>query len=362
MWALFQARRWGRWREQALGLPRVPQLVARASNGRLVHACATPLLYGISPQVLPRPAYWPRSVHVCGFWQPKQQLHQRGSSPAVSAGAGARPDAGATDPVDTGSMPDAPIVIALGSMAKLGLLPRPMSLLQVLAGALCGIRRRAILLTSTLSHRSGCLLYRMHSSQPTQHTAHDLQVAARIFTPPTLRSVAHVTTVPSDNARVTMQLHQPQQVHLALPVRGQPVQVQHYSNGGHGRSGCSLPSAAMVTKKKVQVWMSGCFATMSRYECPRHPPRTTARTRNSQARKGVVATGALWLAAATVCLHFAPWRVWHLCSSSSQWYSTGEVACGSAISISSSPRTTHSRNTHACALPGLLAGGGPLPV
>ena len=285
MWALFQARRWGRWREQALGLPRVPQLVARASNGRLVHACATPLLYGISPQVLPRPAYWPRSVHVCGFWQPKQQLHQRGSSPAVSAGAGARPDAGATDPVDTGSMPDAPIVIALGSMAKLGLLPRPMSLLQVLAGALCGIRRRAILLTSTLSHRSGCLLYRMHSSQPTQHTAHDLQVAARIFTPPTLRSVAHVATVPSDNARVTMQLHQPQQVHLALPVRGQPVQVQHYSNGGHGRSGCSLPSAAMATKKRVQVWMSGCFATMNRYECPRHRPRSTACTRNSQTRK-----------------------------------------------------------------------------
>ena len=31
------------------------------------------LLYGLSPQVILQPGYWPDSIHMCGFWQPAQR-------------------------------------------------------------------------------------------------------------------------------------------------------------------------------------------------------------------------------------------------------------------------------------------------
>eukprot|EP00803_Ostreobium_quekettii_P002354 evm.model.scf_1228.2 EVM.evm.TU.scf_1228.2 scf_1228:18346-22669(-) len=69
MWPLF-TERWGDWRQTRLGLPRFPHHPAS-------------LLYGFSPNVVPRPGWWPASVSVCGFWYPPRV--NRCPSPADSA-------------------------------------------------------------------------------------------------------------------------------------------------------------------------------------------------------------------------------------------------------------------------------------
>ena len=122
MWPLF-APKWMQWRQQRLGMPpmlsqctehmsddssqpqakrlrltEVPHAVAdmhcpsqspdnssttgAAAEARLqdsteaVAAAPLPspvqLLYGLSPQVIQQPGYWPDSIHMCGFWQPVQ--------------------------------------------------------------------------------------------------------------------------------------------------------------------------------------------------------------------------------------------------------------------------------------------------
>jgi len=66
MWPLF-TESWQRWRVEALGMPPVPFAAAAAAAGAALPP-PPPLLYGLSEAVVPRPAYWPASVHMCGFW------------------------------------------------------------------------------------------------------------------------------------------------------------------------------------------------------------------------------------------------------------------------------------------------------
>ncbi len=52
-----------RWREETLGLP-----PAQTSHFDLARRAGMPTLYGISPQVLPKPAEWPSDAHLTGYW------------------------------------------------------------------------------------------------------------------------------------------------------------------------------------------------------------------------------------------------------------------------------------------------------
>lgn len=68
MWPLFTDR-WATWRSQRLHLSACP-LTDPVTELPIVHDWprATPLLYGFSREVVECPAYWPASIHVCGFW------------------------------------------------------------------------------------------------------------------------------------------------------------------------------------------------------------------------------------------------------------------------------------------------------
>ena len=78
MWPLWDVGRWGEWRVRALDLgptPLSPPVLAshqrggEADSGGVLMArlpMATPLLYAISPALVPRPAYWPASVQTVG--------------------------------------------------------------------------------------------------------------------------------------------------------------------------------------------------------------------------------------------------------------------------------------------------------
>ena len=66
MWPLW-SERWGTWRRERLGLSEAP--LSACNDDRTVPLPhATPLLVGVSTAVVAPPAYWPPSVHVCGFW------------------------------------------------------------------------------------------------------------------------------------------------------------------------------------------------------------------------------------------------------------------------------------------------------
>ena len=64
MWPLF-APAWSLWRQQRLQLPAVPL------TGCSKLPPPTQLLYGVSDAVHAAAGWWPSSVHMCGFWQPK---------------------------------------------------------------------------------------------------------------------------------------------------------------------------------------------------------------------------------------------------------------------------------------------------
>ncbi|KAG0611428.1 hypothetical protein M758_7G140500 [Ceratodon purpureus] len=68
MWPLFTDR-WASWRTHRLHLSACP-LTDPVTDLPLMHEWpqASRLLYGFSPQVVECPAYWPRSISVCGFW------------------------------------------------------------------------------------------------------------------------------------------------------------------------------------------------------------------------------------------------------------------------------------------------------
>lgn len=67
MWPLF-AESWQQWRQEVLNLAPVPFLAAAQRGDALPPA--TPLLYGLPEQIVPRPGFWPGpdSVRMCGFW------------------------------------------------------------------------------------------------------------------------------------------------------------------------------------------------------------------------------------------------------------------------------------------------------
>jgi UDP:flavonoid glycosyltransferase YjiC (YdhE family) len=60
-WQLF-GKTINRWRQATLNLPSIS---SREADGRIVQM---PMLFGISPQVLPKPSDWPDHFHVVGYW------------------------------------------------------------------------------------------------------------------------------------------------------------------------------------------------------------------------------------------------------------------------------------------------------
>lgn len=75
LWPLFTDS-WQRWRREALGLPAVPFLAEARAGAPLPPA--PPLLYGLPELLVPRPGYWPDSVHTCGFWLDGRVSHLLG--------------------------------------------------------------------------------------------------------------------------------------------------------------------------------------------------------------------------------------------------------------------------------------------
>ncbi|WP_216322238.1 glycosyltransferase [Deinococcus aestuarii] len=94
-------------RRGVLGLPPAPLLGPRPPRGPVT----PPVLYGVSPAVLPRPADWPARVHLTGFWfleaapdwQPPAALEAflRAGPPPVSVGFGSM---GSRDPQETADL------------------------------------------------------------------------------------------------------------------------------------------------------------------------------------------------------------------------------------------------------------------
>ena len=89
MWPLWAVERWGEWRARRLGLDPLP--LSRAAT--LMRP--TPLLYAISAAVLPRPAYWPRSVTTIGYLQPTTAWLPSAASAAAQSSLAPLPTAGA---------------------------------------------------------------------------------------------------------------------------------------------------------------------------------------------------------------------------------------------------------------------------
>jgi len=81
------------WRHERLGLPPISGSTYLAQLNR------QPLLYGYSPQVVPRPLGWPDHIHVTGYWQPNDESWQ--------------PPLSLADFLEAGS---APVFIGFGSM------------------------------------------------------------------------------------------------------------------------------------------------------------------------------------------------------------------------------------------------------
>lgn len=78
MWPLFSDE-WQQWRKTALKLPPVPlssdsasDIVRQPSSGAASLAAVPPLLYTLSPLVVPRPGYWPERATLTGFWYDDQ--------------------------------------------------------------------------------------------------------------------------------------------------------------------------------------------------------------------------------------------------------------------------------------------------
>lgn len=132
LWPLFSDS-WQRWRQEVLGLPAVPFQAEAQAEAPLPPA--PPLLYGLPEMLVPRPGYWPDSVHMCGFW-----LHQQGSaalSELTPPEAASFVAAGGTVAVDLGSMP------------RMGFVPDAVSFAAALRGALQAAGLRGLLLTGS---------------------------------------------------------------------------------------------------------------------------------------------------------------------------------------------------------------------
>ncbi|WP_027481346.1 glycosyltransferase, partial [Deinococcus pimensis] len=108
---------------RVLGLPRAPLFGPRPTRASVT----PPVLYGISPAVIPPPADWAGHAHVTGYW-------------FLDTDGDWTPPGELTDFLDAGP---APVCVGFGSMA----LPRPDETSGIVLDALGRAGRRAVLLS-----------------------------------------------------------------------------------------------------------------------------------------------------------------------------------------------------------------------
>ncbi|GIM11416.1 hypothetical protein Vretimale_14938 [Volvox reticuliferus] len=225
MWPLF-TERWGEWRRTVLGLPALPLHRRRVKTHGSEHnwpggtggagvakgkpeqdndndddgepenvdsddgeealplEClppAPPLLYGFSELLVPRPAYWPRSVTVCGFWQPSLEWFAGQQLPTelaevLGAAAPAATTATATAPIiRSPALPSPPsppsstdsrwCLVDFGSCGRMGFIPAPLETLTLLDAVLRLLDMKALLLTGGWQpfHRAAAELHESSS-------------------------------------------------------------------------------------------------------------------------------------------------------------------------------------------------------
>ena len=117
------------WRRQRLFINETPFFPLR---GPL--PSPTPILFGISPQVMSRPGFWPQSAQLTGFWHPPAH-----SDPSLSSGKRSLTnlEQNIENFLNLNFSREKPVIyIGLGSPGALGLLPDPVSFTQNLLKAL----------------------------------------------------------------------------------------------------------------------------------------------------------------------------------------------------------------------------------
>lgn len=162
LWPLF-TERWGAWRHHRLGLPAVPYSDCPPGvplppapallygegpcSGSCCHlrpsvcwsdtmmlACLAPrLLSGVSESVVPRPGFWPSTVHMCGYWASMHcfPASQQQLPPIMRL---------------LGEEQHKPMAVDFGSTGHM-FLPQPQLLVAVLRAVAQQLRRRLLLLT-----------------------------------------------------------------------------------------------------------------------------------------------------------------------------------------------------------------------
>lgn len=112
-----------RWREQTLGLPVIP----RSGYYDNLRAWQIPIIFGFSPNIIPRPADWPAWHSISGYW-------------FLEPDTGWQPPAGLVQFLDSSP---APVFIGFGSMMD----NQPEKLTRMAIDALAQAGQRGVLLT-----------------------------------------------------------------------------------------------------------------------------------------------------------------------------------------------------------------------
>ncbi|KAJ7517134.1 hypothetical protein O6H91_21G011700 [Diphasiastrum complanatum] len=165
MWPLFTDR-WTEWRVKHLGLAACP-LTDPVTELPIVYRWprAPLVLYGVSPEVVECPAYWPPSVHLCGFWYSQKRwdsfegdnssnelnLQDTLRKEGVPSKTGMQNDPPHSthliEYLSNRDVSDNPIFVGLSSIGSMGFLENPEGLLKVLDSVLQAASKRAILFT-----------------------------------------------------------------------------------------------------------------------------------------------------------------------------------------------------------------------
>ncbi|XP_068651641.1 sterol 3-beta-glucosyltransferase UGT80A2 isoform X1 [Aristolochia californica] len=160
MWPLF-TEEWGSWRSEFLSLSPCPFTDPVTGLPMWHDREQSPLLlYGFSKEVVECPAYWPPSVHVCGFWfLPLEWQFEcykcRELSAAYRSTQLDKKDglcvahAGLQHFLEiSGSDSWSPIFIGLSSSGSMGFLQNPQAFLRVIRGVLENTDYRVLLFTA----------------------------------------------------------------------------------------------------------------------------------------------------------------------------------------------------------------------